>query len=51
MLQTTLDEQRAPRESGPGESIHIDAESGERTIRHWMQHPECGCGGIDSILG
>jgi bacteriocin biosynthesis cyclodehydratase domain-containing protein len=51
MLQTTLDEQRAPREGKPGESVHIDSESGERTIRHWMQHPECGCGGIDSILG
>lgn len=33
-----------------GQSIHIDADSGTRTARHWMQHPRCGCGGIDSLL-
>ena len=50
MLMATLEEPRAPDGSDGAESIHIDAESGERTIRHWMQHPECGCGGIDSVL-
>ena len=50
MLMTALGEPLTPGGRTGGESIHIDAESGERTVRHWMQHPECGCGGIDSIL-
>ena len=33
-----------------GLSIHIDADSGVRTARHWMPHPRCGYGGIDSVL-
>jgi bacteriocin biosynthesis cyclodehydratase domain-containing protein len=38
-----------PRGGGAAASIRIDDDSGVRTVRTWLQHPECGCRGIEFI--
>jgi bacteriocin biosynthesis cyclodehydratase domain-containing protein len=36
--------------SGAADSVRIDGVDGERAIRSWERHPECGCAGIDALV-
>jgi bacteriocin biosynthesis cyclodehydratase domain-containing protein len=42
---------RLQDEALPAVSVRIDAESGDRTERGWLAHPECGCRGIAHLVG
>lgn len=41
-----LQPQPATRVIGGGYAVRCDAETGERTVRHWAPHPGCGCHGL-----
>lgn len=36
--------------AGDAASTRIDAATGERTVRRWSVHEECGCRGVDALL-
>lgn len=38
---------------GPGDAVstRIDAATGERTEQTWLPHPDCGCRGVDGLVG
>lgn len=39
----------SPSGRGAAQSLRIDGATGERQVRVWLAHPECGCGGIPRL--